>query len=825
MTLRNVLSALFLPLLLVACGGGTNSANSTSATSDLLVFQAPIVPDATVGASYGYTLVASGGKTPYSWSLTSGTLPNGLTLSSTGALSGIPTASGSFAVTLQVRDSSAPQQAATSSATLKIMANAVTIATSALPAGTLSAAYSATLSATGGIAPLSWTGLTLNANGSIGGTPTSAGNASFAVTVLDSATPAATHTAPLSIAVSPSTPATLTILTTSLPAGSLGSTYSATVTGNGGTQPYSWSLSAGTLPAGLVLSASSGSISGTPTAAGTFTFTLQLRDSTAPANVVARSYSLAIGAPALVIATTALPSTRLGDFYTFSLAGSGGIAPYSWSIAAGALPAGYTLSSGGTITGTSSTAGSISVTVRLADSGTPQQVVTRALTLTVNSTALSIGTSTLPDGIVGVAYTTQLMAAGGTQPYGWSIQSGSLPAGLTLSAGGVLSGTPTAAGVSTATFKVVDSAGAPLTATAPLAVRINPAPLVINTTSVANGTVAVAYGGATLSVSGGIAPYSWTVVAGSLPTGLTLASNGTLSGTPTAAGSTSVTIQASDAQSPAATATRSFSLTINPAILQVSTASLPSGQIGSSYSAALSATGGTSPYNWSLASGTMPSGLALSANGVISGTPTATAAAAITVQVVDSQSPTHNASRTLTLNVSATAVTITTSSLVNGNTKTAYNAVLAATGGVAPYSWTITSGSLPAGLSLNSNGTIAGTPTAAIVASFTVQAADSQGAPASATRTLTLTTYGTASLSWTAPTLYEDGSSLVVNGYTVLYGTNSGSLTNTQQVTNASAVGSAISNLAAGTWYFSVVAYDAAGVQSIGTGAISVVIP
>src|SRR5271165_3929240 len=148
--------------------------------------------------------------------------------------------------------------------------------------------------------------------------------------------------------------------------------------------------------------------------------------------------------------------------------------------------------------------------------------------------------------------------------------------------------------------------------------------------------------------------------------------------------------------------------------LGVATLSLPGGTLGTAYSTTLSATGGTPPYSWSITSGSLPAGLGLKSSGTISGTPTVLGDYPFTVQVADSQSPPTTASTPLSISVSApiTQLTIVTTSLPSDTQNTPYSAMLAATGGITPYVWSITAGSLPAGLSLNSSaGAITGTPT------------------------------------------------------------------------------------------------------------------
>src|ERR1019366_863745 len=234
----------------------------------------------------------------------------------------------------------------------------------------------------------------------------------------------------------------------------------------------------------------------------------------------------------LRITTTSLPAGTVVVAYSQALSASGGSPPYSWAVASGALPAGLSLSAGGTLSGTPGTAGSSGFTVRVRDSAAAS--ATAALSLTINPPALRITTTSLPAGTVGVAYSQALGASGGSPPYSWAVASGALPAGLSLSAGGTLSGTPGTAGSSGFTVRVRDSAAA--SATAALSLTINPPALRITTTSLPVGTLGVSYSQA-LGASGGSPPYSWAVASGALPAGLSLSAGGTLSGTPGTAGS------------------------------------------------------------------------------------------------------------------------------------------------------------------------------------------------------------------------------------------------------------------------------------------------
>ena len=329
---------------------------------------------------------------------------------------------------------------------------------------------------------------------------------------------------------------------------------------------------------------------------------------------------------------------------------------------------------------------------------------------------MAVTTTSLPNGQVGTAYSAALAATGGTTPYTWSLTSGTLPAGLSLSASGVISGTPTAAvNAASLTFKVTDSGQPAQSQSATLTLTITAAAPVITTTSLPNGQVGTAYS-AMLAATGGTTPYTWSLTSGTLPAGLSLSASGVISGTPTATvNAASLTFKVTDSGQPAQSQSATLTLTITAAAPVITTTSLPNGQVGTAYSAALAATGGTTPYTWSLTSGTLPAGLSLSASGVISGTPTATVnAASLTFKVTDSGQPAQSQSATLTLTITAAAPVITTTSLPNGQVGTAYSAVLAATGGTTPYTWSLTSGTLPAGLSLSASGVISGTPTASV---------------------------------------------------------------------------------------------------------------
>jgi hypothetical protein len=543
-------------------------------------------------------------------------------------------------------------------------------------------------------------------------------------------------------------PTALSISVSALPSGQTKSAYSTSLAATGGTAPYAWSVSSGSLPSGLSLSGS-GQISGTPSATGTSSFMVSVTDSSSPVETASGNLSITITAAATTvqITTSSLAAGQTNTAYSAALAATGGTAPYAWSVSSGSLPAGLTLSSAGQISGTPTTAGTSSFTVAVSDSSSPAASATANLGITIaaSATSVHITTSSLSGGVAKTAYSATLAASGGKTPYSWSISSGSLPVGLTLSASGQISGTPTTAGTSSFTVKVADSSSPAQTATANLSIPIaaSGTPLQITTSSLPSGIAKTSYS-ATLAATGGKTSYSWSVSSGSLPTGLTLSTSGQMSGTPTSAGTFSFTVKVTDSSSPAQSSTANLSITISASgtPVQVTTSTLAGGQTGASYSATLAASGGKTPYSWSVSSGSLPTGLSLNSSGQISGTPTSAGTFSFTVKVTDSSSPGQSATANLsiTITLSVASLQITTSALPTARMNTSYSATLAATGGKTPYSWSVTGGSLPTGLSLSAaTGVVSGTSPNSGVFGITFQVKDSSSPAKTAAAALQLT--------------------------------------------------------------------------------------
>ena len=343
------------------------------------------------------------------------------------------------------------------------------------------------------------------------------------------------------------------------------------------------------------------------------------------------------------------------------------------------------------------------------------------------SEVITITTGASIECVQGVAFSLTLQAQGNSSPLTWSVSSGQLPSGLTLDASsGIISGTPASGSDMPVNIQAAD---AKASTTKQFSFSVF-GKLIINPVTPPPAHVNAPY---SLSVTGqgSSAIASWNITAGQLPPGLALAVSqlnaglAFISGTPTQLGSYTFTIQAQDYTLPQ-TATMDLTIVVD-SHLALTKSVLKNGGQNQPYSDSFAAVDGTPPYHWSL-SGSLPPGLSLDApTGTLSGTPTDFGGFIYTVTVTDSSVPTQSDSAQNILNIAQQLQIFANLGAIFINVP--FSSSFFAVGGTVPYSWSITSGSLPPGLTLNSNGFVQGTPTQIGSYNIVVQATDSGTPP------------------------------------------------------------------------------------------------
>ena len=844
----SVLHALRRPLALALCAGVVGALSAAAAADHKPAPSVPpvaittaVLPAAQQGSAYQATLTSTGGSGTTTWKVSAGSLPAGLSLSAAGVLSGTPTATGTAHFTVEAtaagpiftsppgppfqgflpfpqldgffnyvlqqlglapaQPGPPPRVIALNDAVTDLALTvqpAVVVNTTVLPAAQVNIPYFVSLTAQGGSASGAFVwrlapgsalpaGLTLSPTGLLEGTPTTVGLTTFSVEAADVSTPAyVSSPQALSLKV---VPPGLQITTYELPNGTVGEGYSQLLTAIGGTPHiasngasiYQWSLvpGSGVLPAGLSLDTATGEITGTPASSGTQGFTVQVTDfgsadgSIPPASTTEPLTITINPSVGITIDTSSVPTTATqGTTYSGQVSVTGGTAPYTFSLSG--EPDNLSINSAGDITGTPSQAGDFNMQITVTDTN-GLTASTQVLLTVAQAAPLSITTTSLPDGTVQTAYQATLSASPSSSSNIWTTAcsvnqsaatsdigtcvtdaaGNALPQGLSLDPStGAITGTPTAPGSYSLAVVVSDSGAAQTTcatnatncASTTLNLTIHGTQLVITTTSpLPDAAVGEPYSD-TLAGSGGVAPYTWKgllCTTSQTPcytsTGLRVGPNGLITGTPAAGteGTYTFTVEFSDAAGDIVST--NLTITIEPPLTITTAPTLPEASGGTAYSQTLTASGGVSPYTWSLSctagSGNtcLPSGLSLDAStGAITGTPTQGTGgeSSFTATVTDKSGATAAEA------MSIDTLSVSTASLPNATENSTYSAQLAAVGGSGSYSWSCSTG-LPSGLSCSPTGAISGKPT--VSGTFTITATVTDSNNVSSTRQVSLT--------------------------------------------------------------------------------------
>jgi hypothetical protein len=697
-----------------------------------------ILTAGTVGAPYSQSLTASSLGANPTWSVVSGSLPPGISLNTTsGVLSGTPTQGGSFQFQLSASASACTvnknysmeidcpdflYSPMTISATIPVYATYSQSFTLSIP--NASAVYKIL---NGNLPP----GLVQDSiTGQITGSPTSTGVYPFSIMAQISG---CTFARSQVLTVNCGNPSMLPL---TIPNGTVDTAYSQQLSAANFGLPASWSITSGALPAGLSLNASTGLISGTPTTPSSSTFTVLANNGQCS---ISRIYSNVVFCNTITLSPSSLPNGRAGTAWVHNLSQTGITGTVIWEVINGSLPPGVTLNlTSGVLGGTPTTAGTYSFTIRATGNFSCTKEITYSVTICPNASVLPVS---IANSVINSAFSQQFTQSALSGTIAWSVSAGSLPPGLSLDpVTGLLSGTPSQIGLFTFT---IQASNGTCTVDRNFALRICPE-VTIGNLPIPVATTGVPYNH-TLTQTGYTGTVTWTM---SNFLGLNITSGGTLTGTPTSATTGSFVVNISDGNcsftSPLIPIVICNPVTINPTTLSNTT-------VGATYNQSLTASGVAGPYTWSVTSGSLPLGITLnSSTGVLSGNANSSGNYAFTIGV-SAGGNNCPGSRSYTINVNCGTTSIAPTTLANGNLGTPYSVQLIANG-LSPTgtTWTVASGNLPAGLTLNSStGEISGTPTTAGASAFTIAA---NGGGCSASQTLSITICPSISVSPTSVT-------------------------------------------------------------------------
>lgn len=765
--------AIFVPA--AGCGGGTTTITPPPPPpppAEVITITTNPSIAMVQNVAFSMTLQETGASSAVTWSVVSGQLPTGLTLdSASGTISGTPTNYLGTA-TIQAADSKAK-----ASKTFNFfLYSQLGIAPASPGPAHLNAPYNFVVGVTAASFPVTWSisggqlppGLTFAANPSnsstatVTGSPTSLGTFTFTVQAVDSSLPQ-TATANFTIVVD----SHVVIAKSQLKSGGQNQTYSDSFTAINGALPYHWSLT-GQLPNGLSFNSSTGQVLGTPTDFGGYPYTITVTDSGSTPQTDSAQAILGIAMQLQIFTNLAPAYIETPYFSSFGI--TGGTYPYTFTTTKGSLPPGLTLISSGFIQGTPTQLGSFPFTVRVTDSGTPPYVISQDITMNVTATPLQMFGNPITVAPVNVKFHSQVPLSGGTPPYTWSLNSGTLPPGITLDpTNGFLDGTPTQIGTFNYQFRGTDSSNPQQSATAGGFLQVR-TPLGRND-SIATATPLGNSQNQQIPILFSISPYIDPIDAatpnpdtdyfrlvatggsivhvgtfaqtGALDTVIELLDqNGSRLQTCVQPGYTSpcmnddvdsTTINSAlDFKVPGAPSASStfylhvldwrgdarpdmtYLMNISGVVepLKISPTDVgPGATRGASYQLQFTTSGGTGNVIWALDGGSLPTGWSLSTAGLLSGIATTDGTYTYTIKATDSANPPQVARATFTQQISEPLTITTPSTWPNACVNKPYTFTVKTSGGLPPIRYGFWSDSWPLGGFDGATATFSGTPT------------------------------------------------------------------------------------------------------------------
>jgi len=721
--------------------GASGSASLTWTTTNTVSVTSPGDQTDVSGSAIGIVSVAatdSSSTATLTWSATG--LPAGLSIDpASGAISGSPTTAGASSVTVTATDGSGAAGSASFGWTVT---NVVTVAdpgAQTTPSGIAISPLAASATDSSSTATLTWSatglpgGLSVDpTDGTVSGTPTTAGTSSVTLTATDGAGYSDSASFEWTIAndVSVTGPGDQSDLS-----GSAITPVTVTATDSSSSATLTWSATG--LPAGLAIDPASGTLSGTPTTAGTSPVTVTATDDSGASGTATFNWTIT---DAVSVATPGDQSDLSGSAITpvvVTATDTSSTATLTWS--ATGLPAGLAIDpTSGTLSGTPTTAGTSPVTVTATDGSGASGSATFNWAVSDTIALTNPGDRTDDSGttITPLALSATDTSSTATFTFGGGA---SLPVGLTLDAAtGVVTGTPTVGGPVTVTLTVSDGSGATASVTFTWTIaNVVATAGTADQSDVSGSPIVGVDAAATDSSSTATLSYS---DGGTLPPGLSIdAGTGSITGTPTTAGTYAVTLGATDDAGYSGTESLTWVVTNTVAVTGPGNQSDVSGSAVSPVSASGTDSSSTATLTWS-DGGTLPPGLSIDAgSGSISGTPTTAGSYAVTLAATDDAGYSDTVSLTWAITNVVTAAAIPNQSDVSGSAVPALVASETDSSSSATLSYS-GGGTFPTGVTIDAgSGSISGTPTTAGAYPVTITATDSAGYTATSSFTWTIT--------------------------------------------------------------------------------------